>query len=190
MRRPRRIHALPSVAAAIAVALSGCDFEPPVSKPPAKPSVTVQAPDEAAPAPSPAPVPAASGGGARTPAEAASRYTSAFANWTWRDVATKNGPVLAALAAGKLQQAVKANNQELLEDAALQRDRAANRGDQLAIDVQGSEPDRRTVWIVMRETASVQGYSSDSDKRTRVYSVIVNRLDDERWYVVGFEQEG
>ncbi|MGH7358185.1 MAG: hypothetical protein ACREJR_05155 [Candidatus Rokuibacteriota bacterium] len=131
---------------------------------------------------------APSGGrGGASPAQVVSLYARAYANWTWRDVARKNGSVLARVTAGGLHEAVRANARDLRADTTLERDQQSNRGEQLALDVQGTDPDRRTVWVVLRETASAKGFTGLSDTRTTVYRATAERLDDSRWYVTAFE---
>jgi hypothetical protein len=140
------------------------------------------------PAEDPQEVVAPSGGrGGASPAQVVSLYAGAYANWTWRDVAQKNGSVLARLTAGELREAVRANARDLRADTTLERDQQANKGKQLALDVQGTDPDRRTVWVVLQETASAKGLSDLSDSRTTVYRATAERLDDRRWYVTAFE---
>jgi hypothetical protein len=145
--------------------------------------------EEARPAPRPDPPSAPLGGGAPSASEAASLYTRTFTNWTWRDAADRSARVLARLAGGDFRELVIANSQELGDDTTLKRDRAANRGTLVAIDEQGSDPDRRTVWVVMRETASTAGLTTAAEKSLTVYRVMVERLRGTRWYVTGFEPQ-
>jgi hypothetical protein len=145
--------------------------------------------DELERASPPEPPTAPAGGGARSAAEAASLYTLAFTNWTWRDVADRSVRVLARLAGGDLRSLVLANAQELRDDTTLRRDRAANRGTLVALDEQGSDPERRTVWVVMRETASTAGLTSAAEKSLTVYRLTVERLRKTRWYVTEFEPQ-
>ena len=145
--------------------------------------------EEARPAPRPDPPSAPMGGGAPSASEAASLYTRAFTNWTWRDVADRSAKVLARLAGGEFRELVIANAQELREDTTLRRDRAANRGTLVALDEQGSDPERRTVWVVMRETASTAGLTTAPEKSLTVYRLTVERLRGTRWYATGFEPQ-
>lgn len=132
----------------------------------------------------------AGGGGAAGPAEVVSLYARLLSNWTWRDVARKNRSALARLAAGELRQGVRANARELRADATLKRERLGSRGKQLAIDVQGSDPRRRRVWVVLRETALANGETTQSGPQTTVYRATAERLDDDRWYVTAFVPQG
>ena len=128
-------------------------------------------------------------GGAPSASESASLYTRTFTNWTWRDVADRSVRILAPLAGGELHELVLANAQELRDDTTLRRDRAANRGTLVAIDEQGSDPARRIVWVVMRETAATAGFTSAAERTLTVYRLTVERLRGTHWYVTGFEPQ-
>jgi hypothetical protein len=189
----------------LGVLLAGCGIEDPYANEQSEPRVAEReraaqtAPDadatdagdadELHPAPPPEPATAPAGGGAPSASEAASLYTTAFANWTWRDVADRSVRVLARLAGGELHELVLANAHELREDTTLRRDRAANRGTLVAIDEQGDDPARRTVWVVMRETASTAGLTTAAEETLTVYRLTVERLRGTRWYVTGFEPQ-
>jgi hypothetical protein len=145
--------------------------------------------EELQPAPRPEPPAAPADGGAPSASEAASLYTRTFTNWTWRDVADRSVRILAPLAGGELHELVLGNAQELRDDTTLRRDRAANRGALVAIDEQGGDPARRIVWVVMRETASTAGLTSEAEQTLTVYRLTVERLRGTRWYVTGFEPQ-
>lgn len=180
-----------AILALAAVLVSGCGIGDPYNdeRPPAPAKPIERSDERPRRAEPPAPLPRPATGGAPSPRAAVSLYARAFSNWTWRDVAEINGRVLAALSAGELRALVAQNARDLREDITLRRDRAANRGEQVAIDVQGSGPER-TVWVVLRETASARGLSGDSDTRVTVYRARARRLGERRWYVTAFEPQG
>jgi hypothetical protein len=128
--------------------------------------------------------------GAGSASGAATAYARASSNWTWRNIADINRTVLAELSAGRLQRDALHNAADLRDDVHLRRSQSANRGQVLAVDVQGSEPGRRTVWIVMNETASAGGLTGLGDTRTTVYRAVVELRADDRWFVTSFEGQG
>lgn len=139
-------------------------------------------------APSPKPVATPKGGGAGSALQVATAYAEAYSNWTWRDVAVKNGTVLARLTAGDLHEVILKNIPKLKADTTFERDRATSHGTLLARDVQGSDPGKRTVWLVLRETSSTGGTTAPQGRRIAVYRVTAEQIG-ERWFVTGFQPE-
>lgn len=182
----RRAGALRVLVVVVSAAGSGC--QDPYGGDGARPTPAPAAiaDDHVRPGPTAPRLPSRVAKASASPRGTARRFATLWANWDWRNVASRQR-ALARLAAGDLARQMRANASSVRIDASLVRDKPASRGIVAAIKVKLTR-EHATGLVVTREQTYTDGRADLGGRRYRVYRVRLRRAG-AGWEVARWEPQ-